>query len=253
VPSEDELAQTLHAGGVTPDPDAIHAARKSLTHAIALRCADRMAGLYEAMAVPGPYTPDAAAAGKRALRGTALRLLAELDEGGRAKAQFAQADNMTEQLSAFSTLLAIGKGANAVGAFYDQWSGDRLVMDKWFALQVSLAAPDKAVRACKALAAHPDFDWKNPNRFRATLGALTMNTAGFHTASGEGYEFLADWLIRLDPLNPQTAARMSSAFDSWRRYDAGRQRLIKAELQRIAATPGLSRDVTEMVGRILGA
>lgn len=253
LPSEDDLAQTLYTGGITPDPDAIHSARRTLMGALATRCSDLLATLYDTMAVPGPYTPDATAAGKRALRSTALRLLAEVDDGARAKAQFAQADNMTEQLAAFSALLAIGKGTNATSAFYEQWSGDRLVMDKWFALQISLAAPNKAVRACKALAAHPDFDWKNPNRFRATLGALAMNTAGFHTASGEGYEFLADWLIRLDPLNPQTAARMSSAFDSWRRYDANRQRLIKMELDRIAATPGLSRDVTEMVGRILAA
>ncbi|WP_424974334.1 aminopeptidase N [Dinoroseobacter sp. S124A] len=253
LPSEDDLAQTLHSGGVTPDPDAIYAARKSLTRAIATHGAEAFGQLYDAMAVPGPYTPDAKAAGQRALRGTALRLLSEIDEGARAKAQFLGADNMTEQLSAFSALLSIGKGTNAVSTFYEQWSGDRLVMDKWFALQISLAAPDKAVRACKALTAHPDFDWKNPNRFRSTLGALAMNTAGFHTASGEGYELLADWLIRLDPLNPQTAARMSSAFDSWTRYDEKRQRLIKIELERIAATPGLSRDVTEMVGRILAA
>jgi len=251
LPSEDDLAQTLHQGGVTPDPDAIHAARRSLLAKIAAHAEPVLAELYETMAVPGPYTPDADAAGKRALRGTALRLLSERDAGARANAQFAEADNMTEQLAAFSALLSIGAGTEAVSRFYAQWHEDRLVMDKWFALQISLAAPEKAVRACNALTAHPDFDWKNPNRFRAALGALTMNTAGFHAASGEGYELLADWLIRLDPVNPQTAARMTSAFDSWRRYDPGRQRLIRMELDRIAATPGLSRDVTEMVGRIL--
>ncbi|MDD9716066.1 aminopeptidase N [Dinoroseobacter sp. PD6] len=253
LPSEDDLAQTLHASGVTPDPDAIHAARQSLTRAIAAHAEPTLSALYDTMAVPGPYTPDAKAAGRRALRGTALRLLSERDNGDRARAQFLSADNMTEQLAAFSALLIIGQGSAAVGTFYEQWHEDRLVMDKWFALQVSLAPPEKAVRACKALAAHADFDWKNPNRFRSALGALTMNAAGFHNPSGEGYELLADWLIRLDPVNPQTAARMTTAFDSWRRYDTNRQRLIKMELERIAATPGLSRDVTEMVGRILAA
>ena len=67
------------------------------------------------------------------------------------------------------------------------------------------------------------------------------------------YAFVADWLIRLDPINPQTTARMSSAFDSWRQYDAARQSLIEAELKRIAATPDLSTHTAEMVERILKA
>ena len=102
------------------------------------------------------------------------------------------------------------------------------------------------------LTEHKDFDWKNPNRFRSVLGALSGNAAGFHDPSGASYRLLADWLIRLDPVNPQTTARMSTAFETWTRYDANRQALIRAELTRIRATPGLSRDVTEMVNRMLG-
>ncbi|MEM8581403.1 MAG: aminopeptidase N C-terminal domain-containing protein, partial [Pseudomonadota bacterium] len=183
----------------------------------------------------------------------ALRHLSELDGGALARSQFEDADNMTEQLSAFSCLLAIGKGSEATDAFYNKWSGDRLVMDKWFALQISTAAPDAAVATCQELTRHQDFDWKNPNRFRSTLGALAMNPAGFHDPRGAGYVFYADWLIKLDALNPQTTARMSTAFETWRRYDTTRQEQIKDELERIAATPGLSRDTSEMVGRILRA
>src|SRR5699024_5705649 len=98
-----------------------------------------------------------------------------------------------------------------------------------------------------------DFTMKNPNRFRAVLGTLAASSAGFHHASGKGYALLADWLIRLDPLNPQTTARMCTAFETWRRYDSARQGLIRAELERIAAQPTLSRDTTEMVGRILAS
>ena len=46
---------------------------------------------------------------------------------------------------------------------------------------------------------------------------------------------------------------MCAAFQTWRRYDSDRQALIRAELSRIAAQPGLSRDTTEMVTRILGS
>ena len=119
-------------------------------------------------------------------------------------------------------------------------------------LQAVHAAPAEAAGVAERLARHADFDWKNPNRFRALLGGLSANHAGFHAASGAGYRFYADWLLKLDPLNPQTAARMSGAFETWARYDADRQALVRSELDRILATPGLSRDLTEMAGRIRG-
>ena len=125
------------------------------------------------------------------------------------------------------------------------------MMDKWFALQVAATKPENAAPRAEALTKRPDFDWKNPNRFRAVMGSLAMNHAGFHAKDGSGYRLLAEWLIKLDGKNPQTAARMCSVFQTWKRYDEGRRALMKAELERIAAKPDLSRDVSEMVGRLL--
>ena len=110
-----------------------------------------------------------------------------------------------------------------------------------------------AVKVASALTQHADFTMKNPNRFRATLGALAGHHAGFHAADGSGYALLADWLIRLDPLNPQTTARMTTMFETWTRYDADRRALAQEALERIAGTDGLSRDTSEMVTRILGS
>ena len=160
---------------------------------------------------------------------------------------------MTQQLAALSCLLRAGRGAEASAAFFEQWRHDRLVIDKWFGLQVMTAAPDAAAEVAERLTEHPDFTIRNPNRFRAVLGALAGFPAGFHHISGRGYRLLADMLIRLDPLNPQTTARMCAAFETWRRYDTVRQGLIGAEIDRILATPGLSGDTTEMLGRIRGA
>ena len=84
------------------------------------------------------------------------------------------------------------------------------------------------------------------------FGSLALNTAGFHNDGGESYALMADWLIKLDAANPQTTARMCSAFETWRRFDENRQSLIRKELQRILDTEGLSRDTSEMVSRILG-
>ena len=252
LPSEDDMAQTLHAGGHVPDPAAIHAARRRMREALATRLGPALQRLIEQHAEPGPFTPGARAAGRRALRLTGVGLQSLLDDGRSASEVFRTANNMTEEQGALECLLNIGRGHDELARFETRWRADRLVMDKWFSLQVLHAAPDDTAATADRLTRHPDFDWKNPNRFRAVIGALSANHAGFHHASGTAYRFLADWLIRLDPLNPQTAARMSTAFDAWGRYDAGRQALVRAELQRILATPGLSRDLGEMAGRMLG-
>ena len=252
-PGQSELAAAMADRGLVPDPMAIWTASEALKDALARQVRDDLPGLLDETRIAAEFSPDPDQVGKRALGGAALALLSRLDGGARAVAQYAEAGNMTLQLNALSCLLSIGKGAPELDAFYDQWRHDRLVIDKWFGLQIAQAAPERAVEVTRALTEHPDFTWKNPNRFRATLGALAAHHAGFHRADGAGYRLLADWLIRLDPVNPQTTARMCSAFQTWTRYDADRQALIRAQLERIAAAPDLSRDTGEMVSRILAA
>ncbi len=249
-PGQSELAAALHAAATTPDPGAIWTAAEALKLALAQHVQDTIPRISAAMQVDAPYLADADQSGKRALGGAVLALTSRLDGGAAAAAQYARADNMTLQLSALACLLSAGKGAPELAAFRKQWQGDRLVMDKWFGLQVMQADPDKAAETARALTGDDDFNWTNPNRFRAVFGALIANHAGFHAANGTGYALLADWLIRLDAVNPQTAARMCSAFQTWRRYDRKRQTLIGGQLVRIAATPDLSRDTREMISRI---
>ncbi len=252
LPSEDDLAQAAHDAGLVPDPTAIHATRKTLQTAMAEALRPTLVALYDAMD-PGPdYCPDADQAAQRSLRNAALMLLTRVEGPERAKAHYDAATNMTDEIAAFATLLEAGD-TSVAARFHDRWKGDRLVMDKWFMAQVAHAAPEDAVATAERLTDHPLFDWKNPNRFRAVIGGLTSgNPAGFHDPSGAGYRFLADWLIRLDARNPQTAARMSTAFETWARYDADRKELMRGELDRIAATEDLSRDLSEMVDRIRG-
>ncbi len=253
LPGQDDIAQTLFEAGITPDPDQIWRALQTLKQAIAQHLQDLLPRLYAGMHVPGAFSPDAEPAGKRALRGAALSYLSRLDGGAEAGRQFTSADNMTEQLGALGCLLAIEKGEAELASFRTQWDHDRLVMDKWFGLQVSAAHPQRAASLAAELMKDAAFQWKNPNRFRAVIGALAMNHAGFHIGDGSGYRLVADALIRLDGINPQTTARMSTAFQAWRRYDADRQALIRTELERIAAQPSLSRDTSEMISRILSA
>ena len=253
LPSQSDLARALAEDGHTPDPDIIYAAVEATRAAMAKSYANLLPTLYRRHTVSEDYEPDAIQSGKRALSNAALSLLTRIDDAAAAQKQYDAADNMTQQLSALANLIRAGKGSKAVQAFEAQWKDDRLVMDKWFGLQVMEADPEEAHEVVETLTKHADFNWKNPNRFRSVLGAFATHHAGFHHASGAGYRLLADWLIKLDPLNPQTTARMCSAFQTWKRYDADRQALIKTELDRILAQPDLSRDTTEMLTRIRGA
>ena len=135
--------------------------------------------------------------------------------------------------------------------FYNRYKGNDLVIDKWFALQAMSLHP-QVLEHVKALSQHPDFNLKNPNRVRSLYMAFTGAPLGFHAANGEGYRMIADLILELDPINPQTAARFVPPLGRWRRIEPKSSALMRAELERIAAAPKLSRDTYEQVSRSLG-
>ncbi len=252
-PGPSELATVLHEAGEVPDPEQLFEVSEEMRNAMAETFADAAPEIYARHNVTEPYQPNAEQSGKRALTNVMLAFISRHSGTATAQKQFDNADNMTQQISALSQIVRHGDGAPALAAFYDQWKDDRLVMDKWFGLQVSCSKPEEAAATAQRLTGHPDFNHKNPNRFRAVFGALAAYHDAFHHKNGAAYTLLADWLIILDPLNPQTTARMCSAFQTWKRYDTDRQAKILAEVDRILATPNLSRDTTEMLTRIKGA
>lgn len=253
LPDESVIAGDIVTKGGVPDPVAIHNAQKLLDSALAGEMAGDLPALYANMKVEGAYTPDAKAAGKRALRSRALKLMTLLDpEAKLAKQQFADADNMTEQLSALAALIAAGQAEGALVAFYEQWKHEKLVLDKWFMVQAVATPSAQAIEVVRNLSKHSDFEWQNPNRYRSLIGAFASgNPAGFHAESGEGYELVADWIITLDAHNPQTTANMCTVFSSMQQFDPSRQAKMRAALQRVQDTEGLSKNASEIVGRIL--
>jgi aminopeptidase N len=253
LPAEDDLAQTIHAMGRVADPAKIHAARREMAGALAVRLGEGLAQLYRSLDDGAPFSPSAAQAGRRALKVAVLGLLSRRDGGKLAASAFARARSMTEEIGALSALLEVGQGARELEAFAARWGRDANIMDKWYGLQILHADPAEAAAVTARLTERPEFDWKNPNRFRSVIGALAAHHAGFHHRSGAGYRLVADWLLRLDPLNPQTAARVSTAYETWPRYDAVRRKLARAELDRMLAVPGLSGDLREMLERMLAA
>ena len=159
---------------------------------------------------------------------------------------------MTDALAALVDLASSEWPARegALASFHEKWKGDALVMDKWLAIQATSRLPGTLDRV-KGLLGHPVFNMKNPNKVRALIGAFASNALRFHDGSGAGYAFVADQVLVLDPMNPQIAARLVSAFTMWKRYDGKRQGLMRRELERIKGTPKLSKDVYEVVSKSL--
>jgi aminopeptidase N len=252
LPGEAFLADQM----AVVDVDAVHAAREGARAELGRALAAEFAAACDALADPGPYRIDGAAIGRRALRNAALGYVAAADPGrgaALAKAQFDAAANMTDVLAALAVLadLDLPERAAALAHFFAVWSRDPLVVDKWFSLQARSSLPDTPARV-RALAAHPAFERKNPNRVRALVGAFAQgNQARFHDAGGAGYAFLADEVVAVDTGNPTTAARLVQPLCAWRRQDAGRQALMQRELERILATPGLSKNTYELVSKSL--
>ena len=251
LPSEIYIAEQLDE----VDPDAIHAVRNSLRRRLAQAVRGELLATYHAQAVPGPYSPDAQAAGKRSLRNLCLGYLMELDDRASrdlAFAQFEGAGNMTDAMAALAALANCdcAERTQALDAFYAKWKGEPLVVGKWLAVQAASRLPGTLVEVRKLLA-HPAFDIRNPNKVYALIGSFCGNHVRFHAADGGGYAFLADQVIAIDAFNPQVAARMARAFDRWRKFDAGRRQHASAELERIRDAQGLSKDVAEIVGKAL--
>ncbi|MFN3658056.1 MAG: aminopeptidase N [Pseudolabrys sp.] len=254
-PGEGDIAREI---GRDIDPDAIFHARTALRREIGERLAAALSTLYERLTVRGGYTPDAASAGRRSLRNVALDLMAA---GGAAEAidraarQYDAADNMTDRMAALATLSfhPVPERTHALADFYRRYEKDALVIDKWFSLQATIPQPD-TLDTVRALMRHPAFSMANPNRVRALIGAFAQgNPTQFNRADGAGYDFVADAVLALDPKNPQVAARMATAFRTWRTLEEGRRARAEAALKRVQAAPGLSRDLADIVGRALAA
>ncbi|MEA3405589.1 MAG: aminopeptidase N C-terminal domain-containing protein, partial [Pseudomonadota bacterium] len=191
---------------------------------------------------------------QRMLKNACLKYLALSEQNfALVKTQFDAQQNMTDVLAALDSITHTdhAERETCLQAFYDKWQTDPLVLDKWFTLQAG-SHHIHALEHVKALVNHADFSYENPNRVRSVLGVFgRMNLLGFHRANGEGYEFLADSVMKVDKLNPQVAARIVAPFTHWQRYDQQRQVYMKSALQRILELDGLSKDVYEIVSKTL--
>jgi aminopeptidase N len=253
LPSEGDLAVLA----LPADPAAIHAARDALRNRMARHLGVTLRRLHGGLQESGDFALDAEAAGRRALRNAALDLLAadpHVLNLERAKGHFDAAANMTDAMGGLNALIQLGgePAEAALGAFYERWKDEPLVIDKWFAVQARDPSPGALGRVL-GLTAHPAFDARNPNRLRSLVAVFAaFNPARFHDPGGAGYRFLADQVLMADAFNPNIAARLVEPLGAWARYSPDLGALMREQLERIAASPTLSANVREQVVRALG-
>ena len=253
LPDEDYLAELMPYA----DVDAIHIVRESVCRELAEKFKPVLNKLFienqEAI-----YKFDSDSIAKRSIRNMCLAYLSRLNtEEARKLAvnQYYVANNMTDQMAALRALVHVecDEKAGMLKHFYETWQKDPLVIDKWFIVQATASLPG-TLNQVEKLLKHEAFDITVPNRVRSLVGAFTQsNPVCFHESTGRGYRILTDVVMKLNAINPQIAARLVSPLIQWRRFDASRQRLMKAQLEHIAALPDLSRDVYEIVNRGLSA
>ena len=251
LPGETYLAERI----TQADPGAIHRERQALRRWLGAELQDELLTMHECASAL-PFDLSAEGRGARKVKTQALAYLAAANRDGAqelAASQYDRADNMTDRQGALMVLASMMGDARAekLADFYARFRENPLVIDKWFALQSSSMHP-AVIDHVVELSTHQDFTLKNPNRVRSLYMAFAYNPHAFHAPSGDGYRMIADVILKLDPINPQTAARFVSPLGRWRRIEPARAGLMRAALERIAAAPNLSRDTYEQVSRSLG-
>ena len=239
------------------DPDQLNSARKHVQQTIARELYDQIREVYdESSSDSEDYSFSPSEVSRRRLRNTCLDYLTSLDDKAAvalAFNQFSSANCMSDKMAAIYALVSGSDSeerSKAIQKFYDDAMGDALVLNKWFSIQAAADRPD-ILKDILRLKSHPDFSMTNPNRARSLLSVFAGNMPHFHAVDGQGYSFIADSVIELDKLNPQVAARMAGSFSQWRRFDDARQKLMRAELERIKKVERLSKDTFEVVTRAL--
>ncbi len=258
LPSETYIAEQL----ASADPQVIHAVREGMRAQLAQHLSDDWAWAFDTHQNNGSYAPDATSSGRRALANLAQSMLClhareTADEvwPGKTYQRFKDAGNMTDRLGALAALVGSGHhlAEPALARFHSLFKDEALVVDKWFALQAS--SPDRGGQVLglvRALMKHPDFTMKNPNRARSLIFAYCNNNpGGFHRRDAAGYVFWAEQVLALDALNPQVAARLTRALDSWRKLAEPYRSAAREAIARVAAKADLSNDVREVVSRAL--
>ncbi|HEU0118618.1 MAG TPA: aminopeptidase N, partial [Alphaproteobacteria bacterium] len=254
LPSEGELGLAMRAEGLAIDVDGIYAARKEMVRKIGVTLQKDFRAMHAQLAKLNPNATDGVSMGKRSLKNLCLAYLAANEGKAELQSAFKQinAKNMTDQIATLGILSDTPSPlrAKALAHFEKRWKKVPTIMDKWLAVQASSRRAD-TLSQVKRLMKHPAFDIKNPNRISALIRVFAGNSLNFHAKDGSGYAFIADMILKIDPINPHSAAGLCKVFARWKDYDPKRRELMQKQLKRLAANKKLSANSSEIVTKSL--
>ena len=249
LPSFDDLVNQIPE----VDPIALVSALTIIKNYIANGLIVELKGIYLQF-VNDKYSNDGKSVSARALKNVCLSYLSVLpSEQEFLQNQYQISDNMTDTLASLTCAAknTSKEFAPLMADFEKKWTDTPLVMDKWFIIQALYNSDDIFERLAK-LEQHPLFSLKNPNRARSLIGAFCQNNPEyFHCISGRGYQFLARQIALLNEINPQVASRLITPLIQFKRFDLLRQKLMKAELNKLSKLENLSKDLKEKLDAAL--
>ena len=254
LPSEELLADRAAQGGLV-DVAEIHQYRCQVKAALGETLTNAWRDVLKDHPAATGYTPHASDIGIRSLRHLAgdYLLAANPVDLTDAHRLLDTADNLTDRLTALRWIVYYDSPdgrAQRLGDFYERWQHEALVVNQWLTVQATRPDPS-CVEDIRALLDHEAFDWRNPNKLRALVGAFAgANPIAFHRPDGAGYRLMGEVIERVQASNPQIAARMLAPLTRWRRYATG-QEAMRTELERLAAIEPLPKDVLEVLSRAL--
>ncbi|XP_954343.1 aminopeptidase n, putative [Theileria annulata] len=186
---------------------------------------------------------------RRFLRNTVFSFLVsmrDMESVELALKHYKEAKVMNDKYAAFVQLMHMDfqDRQKVVDDFYNFANGDQALVDKWFKAQ-ALSELESSLDTVKDLMKHKDFVLSNPNRFNSLVTVFAYGE-NFHLDNGEGYKFLTDAILAVDPVNPHVSARCCTKLLKFAMLEPKRSALMKSQLERVFSTPNISPDLYEI-------
>lgn len=237
------------------DFEPIYDAKEKLQKHLALTFKDKLLGIYNKNHKPTCKELDAQSIGERSLKNRALKLLSSLESDeviAMANAQYNSSVTMTDRIAALDILENTSPEFSAVllEHFYKKYKDNTLVMNKYFSI-LAASHRDGTLERVMALQNDPAYNELVPNLVRSLIGVFARNYKHFHAKDGYGYKFVADKIIDIDKINPQMASGLAGAFKIYEKLNSVNKKLMKVELDRVVSEPSISKNVYEIVSKIL--
>ncbi|MCF6310696.1 MAG: aminopeptidase N [Sulfurimonas sp.] len=246
---------TIMQRQVQVDFEPIYKAKEKLAKHLAITYKDKLMKIYSQYHKPTCKDINPKSIGERSIKNRCIKLLCALESDeiiDIANKQYSDSLTMTDRVVALDILENISAeyAEAALSDFYGKYSDDTLVMNKYFSI---LAASHREGTLQRVISLQSDDAYNDivPNSVRSLIGVFARNYKHFHAKDGSGYKFVIDKIIYIDKINPQMASGLAGAFKIYEKLNPQNKKVMKIELDRVVSTHSISKNVYEIVSKII--